>query len=314
MANQLDTSVAAIGAREAKRPVGRPRLGKEIREDEIRSCAERGMTVSEAGRSLNCCWQNLAYRARKLGIKFAKGRLGAPSKVDRDQLKELAAQGWTQAQTASALGIHRTYVGFLAKQLGIKFERGRGRGPGKRTHDPRSAEFLLRYQNGETLNDIGSSCTPPISRERVRQIMHKYHGTTAIDGGKHVRDNCNAEARAAAKERATFLRLGITLEQWKTLLRANHEARDRGLPESQWPTHCFMQKRSNVTSQGQLWELTPWEWWMIWVNSGKWEQRGRGAGNYCMTRQDRSKPWTVDNTIIVQFQNATGYKEWIDNE
>ena len=37
----------------------------------------------------------------------------------------------------------------------------------------------------------------------------------------------------------------------------------------------------------------------MWAESGQWENRGREKGCYCMTRQDWSTPWTVENAQIV---------------
>ena len=46
------------------------------------------------------------------------------------------------------------------------------------------------------------------------------------------------------------------------------------------------------------WQLTFDEWWNIWEQSGKYEQRGRGAGKYCMSRYNDTGPYAVNNVYI----------------
>lgn len=46
-------------------------------------------------------------------------------------------------------------------------------------------------------------------------------------------------------------------------------------------------------------DLTFEQWLKVWVDSGKMDQRGRKAHEYCMSRKDRYKPYTYENMIIV---------------
>lgn len=50
--------------------------------------------------------------------------------------------------------------------------------------------------------------------------------------------------------------------------------------------------------RGIEWQLTFEEWWDIWEQSGKYEQRGRGAGKYCMSRIGDVGPYSVNNVVI----------------
>ena len=46
------------------------------------------------------------------------------------------------------------------------------------------------------------------------------------------------------------------------------------------------------------WQLTFEEWWNIWEQSGKYEQRGRGRGKYVMSRKGDTGPYAVNNVYI----------------
>ena len=45
-------------------------------------------------------------------------------------------------------------------------------------------------------------------------------------------------------------------------------------------------------------DLTFEEWWSIWQDSGKWEQRGRKRGQYVMSRFNDIGPYAKDNVEI----------------
>lgn len=44
--------------------------------------------------------------------------------------------------------------------------------------------------------------------------------------------------------------------------------------------------------------LTFDEWWDIWNQSGKWEERGRKRGQYCMSRYGDTGSYSADNVFI----------------
>lgn len=50
--------------------------------------------------------------------------------------------------------------------------------------------------------------------------------------------------------------------------------------------------------RGIEFHLTFEEWWDIWNQSGKYEQRGRGAGKYCMSRKNDTGPYALGNVYI----------------
>lgn len=54
-----------------------------------------------------------------------------------------------------------------------------------------------------------------------------------------------------------------------------------------------------------LMKLTFDEWCYIWDQSGKWEERGRGIGKYCMSRKNDIGHYEIGNVQIKLFSENT---------
>lgn len=63
------------------------------------------------------------------------------------------------------------------------------------------------------------------------------------------------------------------------------------------PISKFKQQRASAGKRGIGWELSLWQWWSIWQESGKWAQRGCGQG-YVMCRNGDVGPYSVGNVFI----------------
>ena len=61
---------------------------------------------------------------------------------------------------------------------------------------------------------------------------------------------------------------------------------------------AYTQHKSNAKQRGIEFKLTFDEWKQIWVDSEKWEQRGRGADKYCMCRIGDAGCYEVGNVFI----------------
>ena len=61
---------------------------------------------------------------------------------------------------------------------------------------------------------------------------------------------------------------------------------------------AYVQQRSNAKTRGIGFNLTFDEWKKIWIDSGKWEQRGRGAEKYCMCRIGDTGAYEIGNVFI----------------
>jgi hypothetical protein len=62
--------------------------------------------------------------------------------------------------------------------------------------------------------------------------------------------------------------------------------------------HKYNCHKGNAKFRNIGFELTFEEWWDIWQQSGKWEQRGKGAGKYVMARHNDVGPYAVGNVSI----------------
>lgn len=147
----------------------------------------------------------------------------------------------------------------------------------------RANSMRALYQQGWTLQSIGTKYR--LTRERVRQILNKHFGTTAINGGNHIRKLLRAERMKHQQEKRYRLRFGCTREQLLTIPVAARLA---------WRT-----QRRNSARRGILFELSVMEFWNVWDASGKWSQRGRGAGRFCMSRIDERSGYLVGNVRVI---------------
>jgi len=61
---------------------------------------------------------------------------------------------------------------------------------------------------------------------------------------------------------------------------------------------AYSQHKSNAKTRNIEFKLTFDEWKQIWVDSGKWDQRGRGANKYCMCRIGDLGCYEIGNVFI----------------
>ena len=60
----------------------------------------------------------------------------------------------------------------------------------------------------------------------------------------------------------------------------------------------YAQHKSNAKRRGIPFLLTLDQWKTVWLDSGKWNQRGRGIDNYCMCRVGDAGAYEVGNVFI----------------
>lgn len=69
---------------------------------------------------------------------------------------------------------------------------------------------------------------------------------------------------------------------------------------------AFTTQRSKSKKRGILFLLSFDEWWSIWRASGRWHERGRGQGQYCMARFGDVGAYEVGNVkIILRTDNTS---------
>lgn len=65
----------------------------------------------------------------------------------------------------------------------------------------------------------------------------------------------------------------------------------------------YLNQRTTAFRRGINWEISFSEWLAVWIDSGKWEQRGIGRGTYCMARHGDIGPYRIDN-VSIQLNEA----------
>jgi hypothetical protein len=69
------------------------------------------------------------------------------------------------------------------------------------------------------------------------------------------------------------------------------------------PYTKYRYQKSTAKKRGIVWEFIFETWWKVWSDSGKWEERGQAAHNYCMCRKGDTGPYSVDNVYIDTVSN-----------
>lgn len=64
------------------------------------------------------------------------------------------------------------------------------------------------------------------------------------------------------------------------------------------PRKAFDDQQRHASARGIPWEFTYEEWLEMWLVSGKWQQRGKKSGQYCMCRYFDVGPYSAKNCYI----------------
>lgn len=174
----------------------------------------------------------------------------------------------------------------------------------------RNAAMKEMFLRGKTLAEVGAAFG--ITRERVRQVLTKV-GITRLDGGaamrslRNIRDKAEKIDRLRAKrEQRHFDKYGMSIADLDAICAAPRSSREH-------PTVKFSQQKKSAKARGIAWELSFADWWRIWRESGKWDQRGRSKG-YCMARWGDDGPYSAENvyicTIGQNFSDSYSVKPW----
>lgn len=222
-------------------------------------------------------------------------------------------EGLPRERVAEETGFSYGYMRLIAKEHGLEPKKTWvPRKPYVRREALARAESVRRaeamaflYQSGKTLEEIGKEFGG-ISRERVRQII-KELGVTGRDGGQAIRAEMNRDYKRARREAASMSKHGCSVEQYDTLV-------------ANGATRAWASQKNNANHRNIGWELNLWQWWRIWDESGRWADRGRGAGKYVMARIGDEGPYSVGNVEIMPamknnsdaqaIRRAKGLRAW----
>jgi hypothetical protein len=196
-------------------------------------------------------------------------------------LRAFAAEGLSQKAAAARLEVSVSWISKAARELGIKFVHGR-----IKHSDPRADEMAALYRDGHTLKAIGERYGG-LTRERVRQLLTKYHAISGRDGGRKVRSIRLHIEMDAKRDQRYLAKYGCTFSQWQELIKLKSK-----------PLRAYIEQRRNAHTRNIGWELNFWQWWTAWQESGHWHERGRGQHGYMMSRK-RVGPYAPDNLLFV---------------
>lgn len=157
---------------------------------------------------------------------------------------------------------------------------------------------MTLYRSGATLSAIGDLYG--LTRQRVQQLLSKYHGITAKDGGHYLLSQRKKSAVADLKDAAAMLRYGVTHDELIKMRKLGDTIREAG---GKHPIAIFTLQRAKTKFYGQEWGLSLKEWWRVWEESGMWWQYGRPG--YALMRKDTSLGFIPGNVEI----RKVGWKE-----
>lgn len=184
-------------------------------------------------------------------------------------------------------------------------KRGRGRPPGTPPElVARNDDIKARYLEGETLHALGSAYG--ITRERVRQILVKQ-GIEGFDGGAFIRWERQRLEKLENKIDHCMAKYGCTPDEFSDLRRMGREMMKNGVARDKTPIGAYRNRMHNCTQYGIPFDLTLWQFWTIWRDSGHWDDRGQG--NYGLCRKDTAKGFTIDNVFIREMKRASRWGE-----
>lgn len=77
------------------------------------------------------------------------------------------------------------------------------------------------------------------------------------------------------------------------------------------PRKAYDDQRRHAESRGISWEFSYEDWLEMWLISGKWHERGRESGQYCMCRYGDVGPYSYKNCYIDLTDNNQ-QNRWVD--
>jgi hypothetical protein len=202
----------------------------------------------------------------------------------------MLAEGKTRKQIAEVLNVSYQVVANIVRQYALQAVHG-----GRRHSDPRADRMAAMYRGGCTLAAIGKEFN--LTRERVRQLLKKYHGITAPAGGASLLAQRRRASAATRRDGRCMAKYGCTFDQWRQIMEIGRQMMADGASRSRTPMGAFSSQRRNAECRGIEWKLKFWDWWQFWLQSGKWESRGRGQG-YCMCRIGDAGAYELGNIYI----------------
>ena len=173
-------------------------------------------------------------------------------------------------------------------------------------------DIIRAYQNGKTAKEIADALGR--SRQSVDGVLRSF-GIDRKTGGAHRRaqdkllksfenrifarmDKCFASPRFYLA--AITTPDGLVQDEVKTLIGMYNTQRRNFLSRS--APFDGEDEDKVIALRERLWSLSFDEWFEVWHQSGKLNQRGRGKHRYCLIRKDNTLPFTKDNIVVSRIK------------
>ncbi|RUU79986.1 sigma factor-like helix-turn-helix DNA-binding protein [Mesorhizobium sp. M7A.F.Ca.MR.362.00.0.0] len=261
----------------------RPELWEQ-RVERVKECFAAGFNQTETANFLGITATTVRTYAKRASLPVPT------SAVNLNSIRDCASRGLTRAETAAELGLSVATVGQYGREYAIPFRHA-----GTSMNDARSEPMAAMYKAGKTLEEIGAVYS--VTRERVRQILKKYHGIVGKDGGQSARAVTRKQSAEAKKNAKFMARYGCSFADYQSFASLSKEMRANGSTYGKAVLGAYRAQERSAKRRGIEWNLTILEWWDIWQKSGKWEQRGRGQG-YMMCRFGDAGYYATGNVYI----------------
>jgi hypothetical protein len=154
------------------------------------------------------------------------------------------------------------------------------------------------YRAGMSLRSIGSEYH--LSHETVRKIVRSL-GLDRLQGGRAIKSLKTIRGRVDKKLAQDERREARSRKIWDLSMGdlLAHISEYGGSQDIGSPMWAFKIQRSNAQKRGVEWKFTFREWWQVWLDSGKWQSRGRHREDFVMARYgDGDAPYSPSTVYI----------------
>ena len=172
----------------------------------------------------------------------------------------------------------------------------------KKTYNEKTARnkrIAEKFKNGQTLSSIGKEYG--ISRQAVQIIISRSKLDRSNGGyfGSKARIKERAEIKKE-KQRNHIKKINDKYGMnYKDVRELQTTLCDTTCPTLTNPTYVFFRKKHNAIRAGINWTLKFGDWWKLWSESGKWEERGRKNHEYVLGRKTNKRGFTPENSVII---------------
>lgn len=147
--------------------------------------------------------------------------------------------------------------------------------------DIRDIEIIERYKSGTVCSKLGRDFG--VSMSRIGQILKK-NGLNRNDGGKHWSKLERLKNKSARRDARSYKFYGCSHEEHLKFIEY---------------VPVYTKQRINATLRGIGFNISLIDWCNIWINSGKFSQRGKGKNRYVMARKGDKGVYEVGNVLII---------------